>query len=187
MRIAVVDSGVNPSHPHIVRVDDGASFCGDATHLDYLGHGTAVMAAIQEKAPHAEYAAVRIFHRALRTDLATLEAALEWSIDWVRDGGFINLSLGVRHPGALSDLVARATSRGIALVTAVGGVGSILADADATLARDRYEVRDGIYFAAPFPRPIPGLPPERNLSGVSFAVANVTGLLAREALRRSRA
>jgi hypothetical protein len=33
--------------------------------------------------------------------------------------------------------------------------------------------------ASPFPRPIPGVPPERNLAGVSFAVANVTGFLAR--------
>jgi hypothetical protein len=30
------------------------------------------------------------------------------------------------------------------------------------------------------PRPIPGVPVERNLSGLSFAVANATGFLARE-------
>ena len=34
-------------------------------------------------------------------------------------------------------------------------------------------------WASGFPRPIPGVPPERNLRGVSFAVANATGLLAR--------
>ena len=32
--------------------------------------------------------------------------------------------------------------------------------------------------ASGLPRPIPGVPPERNLRGVSFAVANVTGILA---------
>jgi hypothetical protein len=32
--------------------------------------------------------------------------------------------------------------------------------------------------ASGFPRPVPGLPPERNLKGLSFAVANATGLLA---------
>ena len=32
--------------------------------------------------------------------------------------------------------------------------------------------------ASGFPRPIPGVPPEQNLKGLSFAVANVTGLLA---------
>jgi hypothetical protein len=35
------------------------------------------------------------------------------------------------------------------------------------------------FAAAGFPRPIPGVPVERNLSGISFAVANVTGFLAR--------
>ena len=33
--------------------------------------------------------------------------------------------------------------------------------------------------ASGYPRPIPGVPVERNLSGISFAVANVTGFLAR--------
>jgi hypothetical protein len=33
--------------------------------------------------------------------------------------------------------------------------------------------------ASGYPRPIPGVPPERNLKGVSFAVANATGLIAR--------
>lgn len=33
--------------------------------------------------------------------------------------------------------------------------------------------------ASGYPRPIPGVPPERNLKGISFAVANVTGVLAR--------
>ena len=32
--------------------------------------------------------------------------------------------------------------------------------------------------ASPFARPIPGIPPERNLNGISFAVANVSGVLA---------
>ncbi len=33
--------------------------------------------------------------------------------------------------------------------------------------------------ASGYPRPAPGIPPERNLKGLSFAVANVTGALAR--------
>ena len=33
--------------------------------------------------------------------------------------------------------------------------------------------------AAGLPRPIPGVPPARNLHGASFAVANLTGFLAR--------
>jgi hypothetical protein len=53
---------------------------------------------------------------------------------------------------------------------------------DWSVPRDEVEiVQDdrGIAFrASGFPRPIPGVPPERNLFGLSFAVANVTGFLA---------
>ncbi len=35
------------------------------------------------------------------------------------------------------------------------------------------------FLASGQPRPIPGVPPEGNLQGISFAVANVTGFLAR--------
>ena len=38
--------------------------------------------------------------------------------------------------------------------------------------------------ASPLPRPIPGVPPERNVRGISFAVANATGFLARAAAAR---
>jgi hypothetical protein len=36
-----------------------------------------------------------------------------------------------------------------------------------------------VFLASGFPRPIPGVPTERNLQGISFAVANATGFLAR--------
>lgn len=32
--------------------------------------------------------------------------------------------------------------------------------------------------ASPYPRPVPGVPPERNLNGISFAVANASGCIA---------
>ena len=37
---------------------------------------------------------------------------------------------------------------------------------------------EGVFVASGFPRPIPGVPAEANLKGVSFATANVTGILA---------
>jgi hypothetical protein len=44
--------------------------------------------------------------------------------------------------------------------------------------RDTFRYRDGVFYASPLPRPIPGVPPERNLQGASFAVANMTGFAA---------
>ena len=43
---------------------------------------------------------------------------------------------------------------------------------------DQSEDGRTVYRASGYPRPIPGVPPERNLKGISFAVANVTGWLA---------
>ena len=45
---------------------------------------------------------------------------------------------------------------------------------------------DTVCRASGYPRPVPGVPSERNLKGISFAVANVTGVLARELTGGSR-
>ena len=57
--------------------------------------------------------------------------------------------------------------------------GVIAVAADESCPRDEYRYRDGIFYASPYPRSIPGVPVERNLHGASFAVANITGFLAR--------
>ena len=65
MSIAVIDSGVHADHPHVggvaggVAIDAAGRVSGD--FVDRIGHGTAVMAAIKEKAPAADCYAVRIF------------------------------------------------------------------------------------------------------------------------------
>ncbi|HEY3739821.1 MAG TPA: S8 family serine peptidase [Bryobacteraceae bacterium] len=98
IRVAVIDSGVHAAHPHIIRVDGGASFghSDRASYNDSLGHGTAVMAAVQEKAPDAEYYALRVFHSALRTRVEFLIEALEWCLTERID--IVNLSLGTSNP-----------------------------------------------------------------------------------------
>lgn len=196
--IAVIDSGVHPGHPHVgglvsgIAIDDEGAPHGDV--IDRLGHGTAVVAAIHEKAPGAEIHVVRVFHDTLSTSVEALLAALEWAVD--RGVGLVNLSLGTANPEnapALEAAVARARALGTLVVSAredgarvwypgslPGVVGVVL---DWSLPREtaHLRLRDGavVARAAGYPRPIPGVPPERNLKGVSFAVANVTGLLAR--------
>jgi hypothetical protein len=191
----VIDSGVNPGHPHIVSVTGGVSIAANGTleensFLDRLGHGTAVMAAIQEKAPDAEYYAVRIFHEALRTSSVSLLRAIEWAVDEGMD--VINLSLGTTNP-AHSELfrpvAGRAVDRGCRLVSAFNCYPGLLpgvigVDLDPECDRESYYLRDGVYVAAGYPRDAPGIPRERNLQGISFAVANVSGFLTRELMRR---
>ncbi len=198
--VAVVDSGVNPEHPHVsgvaggVRIDLSGAESGD--YVDRLGHGTAVFAAIQEKAPAADLFAVRVFEDRLRTSVRALVAAIDWAA--ARGIGFVNLSLGTLredHAGALAEAVERLAEAGGVVVSAAEAEGrrwwpgslpsavGVVMDADCP--RECVEVRgegpDGVVAASPYPRPIPGVPVERNLNGISFAVANVTGLLARGA------
>jgi hypothetical protein len=77
---------------------------------------------------------------------------------------------------------------GLPVVVTVPGVlaGAIAVVAKEGCARDAFYFRDGIFRASPYPRPIPGLPVERNFHGASFAVANMTGFVAAALLETTR-
>jgi hypothetical protein len=109
----------------------------------------------------------------------------------------VNLSLGTTnadHEAALAAEVVAARAAGIVIVAAApeegrpwlpGALaGVVRVVADMTLPRDACDVTvasdaEVTIKASGYPRPISGVPPERNLKGTSFAVANVSGLLAR--------
>ena len=199
VRIAVIDSGVHAAHPHIQGVHGGIGIDAEgrehADYIDRIGHGTAVTAVIREKAPDADVLAVKVFDRELSTTVAALVAAIDYAVR--QRAHLINLSLGTsnqEHEPALAAAVARAEAGGARIVAAAphgavrwlpGAIDLVIAvEVDWTASRDecRVERVDGRIvrlYAAGFPRPIPGVPPERNLKGASFAVANGTGLLAR--------
>lgn len=200
LRVAVIDSGVHASHPHIGPVEGGVSIDhagargGDT--VDRLGHGTAVTAAIHEKAPDATVVPVRVFDRELRATAVALVAAIDWAVE--AGVHLINLSLGTANPAhrqALGEALVRAARAGVPLVAAGEQDGVCWLPGSLPLAvgvavdwdRGRDEamidvVQEGAVRrlrarASGFPRPIPDVPPERNLKGLSFAVANVSGLL----------
>lgn len=198
VRVAVIDSGVHAAHPHIGGVAGGVAFTREgreeSDYTDRIGHGTAVTAVIREKAPEAAVFAVKIFHDKLATRVETLIAAIDWCV--ARKMDLINLSLGTSnaaHRAPLEGALERVRAAGVRLVAAgkdedvewlpgsLPGVAAVELDWDCP--RDEYRTveRDGrtIYRASGFPRPAPGIPVERNLKGLSFAVANVTGLIAR--------
>ena len=198
VRVAVIDSGVHAGNPHItsapvtcVHVTEQGT---DDDGVDRLGHGTAVAAAILEKAPGITWHAYRVFDRNLATSAALLARAINVAVE--ADCRLINLSLGTANPeraGMLRAAVDDAISRNALIVSAcelngtkwlpgsLAGVVGVQLDADC--ARDELRIGEidsrPVFQASGFPRPIPGVPPERNLQGISFAVANVTGFLAR--------
>jgi subtilisin family serine protease len=201
VRVAVVDSGIHPANPHIgrspgsgVRILPNGDV--DADSVDRIGHGTAVAAAILEKAPGVDLMAVRVFDRTLATSAEVLARGISWAAE--HGARLINLSLGTSNPvrGAiLGAAVEEAVVAGAIVVSAferdgvawlpgsLPNAAGVLVDPSCerhalvvTTDENRASVRFG---ASPYPRPIDGVPVEQNLSGISFAVANVTGFLAR--------
>jgi len=200
VRVAVIDSGVHPEHPHIdaARIGPGLTVLPDGSLeddiVDRLGHGTAVTAAIQEKAPDALCLPVRVFREGLKASAAALVTAIRWSVDAGAD--IVNLSLGTTnaaHEPAFTRVAAEAMEAGVLLVAArdVNGtpcypgalpdVVAVALDWDVPRDRFRVEMADGrpIFPASGYPRPIPGVPLQRNLYGISFAVAQMSGFAAR--------
>ena len=201
VRIAVVDTGVHASHPHVGGIVEGIGIRDDGSFdddfVDRLGHGTAVSAAIHERAPDAAIIAIKVFWRSLSTSIATLVRGIDEAV--ARNASVINLSLGTSntaHRVLLQNAVKHTPKHAAVIVAAVetgvewlpGSIeGVIPVTLDWTCPRDRYRLvmHDGrvSIAASGYPREIPGVPPERNLKGLSFAVANATGFvaLAREA------
>ena len=198
VRIAVIDSGVHAGHPHVGGIAGGASFDDTGRPgedvVDRLGHGTAVAAAIHEKAPQAELLMAKVFDRSLSATGRALEAAIDWASH--QRVTLVNLSLGTTnsdHADRLSGAIERAARAGALVIAAApdgehrwlpGGLRGVMAvSVDWQCARESCEITfssDGHphISASGYPRPIPGVSPERNVKGQSFAVANATGLLA---------
>jgi subtilisin family serine protease len=198
VRVAIVDTGVHGAHPHVggISAARGVDLHGRRSDevADRLGHGTAVAAAIREKAPACDLVSVRVFGATLSTSIDAIDAGIRVAVDL--GATLINLSLGTSnqdHEPRLVEAVTYAAARGAVIVSAApqgdvrwlpGALAGVAAvEVDDTLARDALAIRSAtpgrlVLAASPLPRPAPGIPAERNFRGPSFAVANATGILA---------
>lgn len=203
-RVAVIDSGVHPDHPHIdaALLLPGCSVLADGTvlrdpleALDKLGHGTAVTAAIQELAPDAQILPIRVFRDGLRASARALATAIRQAIEAQCD--VINLSLGTATPAhaeVFAALAQEAAAQGLLIVAAFEAEGQpcwpgclpqvlgVGLDWDLPRGKPRLGADGHMVMASGYPRPIPGVEPRRNLYGVSFAVAQVSGWIAARGL-----
>jgi hypothetical protein len=183
MKIAIIDSGIHPGHPHVGEVAGAVeiTLAGEGHDaIDRLGHGTAVAGAIREKAPEAALYAVKVFDRRLAANIGVILRALVWCREHGMD--IVNLSLGTENP-AHRDSFLRTLGDDLLVVSAAhvlpGSLPGVIGVApDPACPRDVFRYRAGVFYASPYPRPIPGVPVAHNLHGASFAVANMTGLVA---------
>ncbi|MFN7930832.1 MAG: S8 family serine peptidase [Blastocatellia bacterium] len=190
VKVAIIDSGINPAHPHVAGIAGGIRITPqgeDENYLDFIGHGTAVAGAIREKAPEAQLYAVKVFDQSLTTTIDRIIRALDWC--QANEMHIVNLSLGTlnmehreKFERALASspmvIAAREMNGHPSLPGCLPSVLGVGLDWDCPRAAYRWDETQQAFLASGYARPIPGVPPEQNLKGISFAVANMTGFAA---------
>jgi subtilisin family serine protease len=137
--VAVIDSGVDASHPEIApQILDAQSFVGGSARVDTLGHGTFVAGligagvdngiGIAGLAPSAQLLVAKVVTKSRTIPVEAEAKAIRWAVD--NGASVINMSLGgVRDPldpdrdtysRLEADAVAYAVSSGVVVVAAVG-------------------------------------------------------------------
>jgi subtilisin family serine protease len=137
--VAVIDSGVDGSHPEIApQILDAQSFVGGSARVDTLGHGTFVAGligagvdngiGIAGLAPSAQLLVAKVVTKSRAIPVEAEAKAIRWAVD--NGARVINMSLGgVRDPldpdrdtysRLEADAVAYAVSNGVVVVAAVG-------------------------------------------------------------------
>lgn len=198
--IAVIDSGINPGHPHVGQVSGGHGYLlnsdGEVETTsrfdDEIGHGTAIAGILREKAPGANLYSIKIFQWQLSAQAAVLITALEWAVD--HKFKIIHLSLGSQaaaYREKLESLCQIAYDRGSVVVAAARGLADEVYPAvfetvigvfwNRDCFQDQFSYHPGAkveFGAHGQPRALPGIPQEMNFRGHSFAAAHVTGTLA---------
>lgn len=134
--VAIVDSGVEGSHPAIggklvrsVKVEAGPEpdsepvVSEDSEAIDVVGHGTACAGIVHAIAPGADIVSVRVLGPNNRTRGLVFAAGIDWA---VRQGiGIVNLSLSSRSDalfGLLHELADAAYFSNVLLVCAANNI-----------------------------------------------------------------
>ena len=133
VKIAIVDSGVDNTHPAIASAvrgwaepeisEEGEVTINTSPHEDVFGHGTACAGIVHKIAPEAELYSVRVLGAGLVGRARTFAEGLRWAIENGMD--VVNLSLGTTiqdHFYSLYELVDQAYYRGVVLVTAANNM-----------------------------------------------------------------
>jgi subtilisin family serine protease len=205
IKVAVIDSGVDASHPLVGRVaggvvvepDDsapGGARIVEKEHEDLFGHGTACAGIIRKAAPDCDLYSVRVLGARLSGRGTSFAAGLKWAIDAGMHVVNMSLSTGrMTYFAVFHRLADEAYFRNTVLVCAVNNVPapsfpSQFSSVISVAARDGDDPFTIAYNPAP---PVefgaPGIDLQvawlggrmMRSSGNSFACPHVTGLVAR--------
>jgi subtilisin len=202
VRVAVIDSGIDASHPavgavngyvEITEASDGPIYNTDP-HGDSYGHGTACAGIIRSYAPECELYSVKVLGPALIGGGAVFIAGLRWAVE--HGMHVCNLSLGTTNPeyyGMLHELADEAYFRNVMLVTAannrpIASFPSVYASVISVAGHDvdepyrfYYNPRPPVEFGAPgIDVRVPWLSGQWITgTGNSYAAPHITGIVAK--------
>ena len=122
-RVAVLDSGATPDHPHGGLLEIGPSFIG-GNGIDRNGHGTHVMGLVWQVAPMAEVVSVQVLNENNGGTWAGIVSGIRWCIEQ-GDIDIINLSLGATgDTPELRSVIDDAVAAGMVVCAASGNTGT---------------------------------------------------------------
>jgi len=126
LTLAVMDSGVDDTHPAFDGVSVEHESFVDAGGTDAIGHGTAVAGLAVGLAPDVEEVIdLRVFGGQGRGDLGPIVDAYQWLIDNANRADVVNVSLGSSQRVSRLDLLHnRAVNAGVFGVVAAGNSGA---------------------------------------------------------------
>jgi len=202
--VAVVDSGVDASHPAVGIVERAVALQWDAgteevtvaegPHDDLFGHGTACAGIIRRAAPDAAIWSVRVLGSRLTGKGLVFAAGLRWAI--AEGARVVNLSLSTGREdyfGLFHEIADEAAFAGVVLVCAANNVpaptypaqfSSVISvaahDGQDPFALDASPAPPTDFGAPGIDVEVPWLSGSTVVStGNSFAAPHVTGLVAR--------
>lgn len=204
VKVAILDSGVNKSHPDLVgKIKEEYNAINiDEPTTDNLGHGTGIAGIIAANdnnegilgiAPNAEIYSVKVLSDSGKGNVESLIKGIEWCISNHID--IINISFGVESNNSqLEQIVNTAIENNIIIVAAAGNnylskveypakyknvisIGAV----DSELKRASFSSKGKVDFSAPGVDILStnNLGSYELYSGTSFATAYITGTIAR--------
>jgi subtilisin family serine protease len=133
VRVAVLDTGVDPTHPDVAgHLVDGYNALNpgtepldvaDGTNNQAVGHGTMVASLIARVAPRAEIIPVRVMNGDGSGPLVNVIDGIRYAI--AQKANIINISFGTpKESGLLDNALDAAEEAGVLIVAAAGNQGS---------------------------------------------------------------
>jgi subtilisin len=184
VRVAVIDSGVDPTHPSVGSVEGWCTIVHDpdspdemlveeVEHTDLYGHGTACAGIIRSLAPGVELYSVRVLGERLTTKAQIFARGLEWAID--NGMQIVNMSLSTSLDawyGSFHELADRAAFGRTSLVCAMSNEvkASYPSEFSSVFSVAAHPDRDSERFSAN-----PDPPAEWGAPGISIPVAWLDG------------